>query len=332
MFATRWSRIIFCLCAIVLAHSQLFAPPLAPAQLQKAGDNYNGYLYHNSKLRSFIFHDPRAAGSSAILPLLIVLHGGGMTAEKMLHVTNFNNLSNSFGFYVAYPQAVDNNWNDGRGISQEDDVGFISKLIDYLAVRFPIDSTRILITGASNGGMMTMRIGCELSLKVTGLATVVASMPEPLLTGKAGVPVCAPKRAIKTLMINGTQDKLVPWNGGPVVIGSEVKGRVISVPSSISYWANNSRCSSSPHTINLPDSNTADQTWVARIIYSCPTIKSRVESFTVVNGGHRYYGYVPSPVNEWLTDLIGLDLGNNNFDINTSREIAKFLMDYGYSN
>ena len=67
-------------------------------------------------------------------PLLVVLalHGGGSNARQMERYTRFNDLAAKEGFLVVYPEAVDGNWNDGRGIEgvraqQEniDDVRFV---------------------------------------------------------------------------------------------------------------------------------------------------------------------------------------------------------------
>lgn len=53
----------------------------------------------------------------------------------------FNVLADEEGFVVAYPDAVENHWNDGRSKEEVDyrahrenidDVGFISALIDQL--------------------------------------------------------------------------------------------------------------------------------------------------------------------------------------------------------
>jgi polyhydroxybutyrate depolymerase len=42
-------------------------------------------------------------------------------------------------------------------------VHFISALIDHLEKKYNIDNERVYVTGISNGGMMTFRLGCELS-------------------------------------------------------------------------------------------------------------------------------------------------------------------------
>ena len=66
------------------------------------------------------------------LPMVLALHEGGSKARQMEQYTRFNDLAAKEGFLVVYPEAVEGNWNDGRGMpgvraEQEsiDDVKFV---------------------------------------------------------------------------------------------------------------------------------------------------------------------------------------------------------------
>ena len=70
------------------------------------------------------------------------------------------------GFIVVCPEGIENNWNDGRvnernraHIEDIDDVGFLRALIQQLGMTHNVDPDRIYVTGASNGGMMSLRNG-----------------------------------------------------------------------------------------------------------------------------------------------------------------------------
>lgn len=65
----------------------------------------------------------------------------------------FNVLADEEGFVVVYPDAVDNQWNDGRSKEEADhraheenidDVGFISALIDQLIKEENVDPQRVV--------------------------------------------------------------------------------------------------------------------------------------------------------------------------------------------
>ena len=99
------------------------------------------------------------------LPVVLAFHGGGGNARQMERYTRFNDLAAKEGFLVVYPEAVDGNWNDGRGIAgvraqQEniDDVKFVRTIVDRISKEHKIDRSRVFSTGISNGGFMSHRL------------------------------------------------------------------------------------------------------------------------------------------------------------------------------
>jgi len=96
-------------------------------------------------------------------------------------------------------------------VEEIDDVGFISALIDYLVKTLNVDPNNFYVTGMSNGAMMTHRLALELTDKITAVATVAGNIPEDQL--QSGTP----KRAIPVLIISGTDDPMMPWDGGYVL-------------------------------------------------------------------------------------------------------------------
>src|SRR5262249_35110809 len=66
--------------------------------------------------------------------------------------------------------------------------------------------------GISRGGMMSYRIGCELSSRVAAIAPVAGNMAT--ITGSAMRVPCRPDRPGSVLAIHGTSDPIVPLEGG----------------------------------------------------------------------------------------------------------------------
>ena len=120
-----------------------------------------------------------------------------------------------------------------------DDPGFFSALIDRLIATENADPARVFVTGISNGGLMSHRLGCELADKITAIAPVVRTLTVKL----AGQ--CAPARPIPVLMFFGTADKLVPFEGGIQKMGS-AETPVLSAHQTIAKWAELDGCSASP--------------------------------------------------------------------------------------
>ena len=73
----------------------------------------NGSFIVDGVEREYILHLPKNYGNET-LPLVMVFHGGGGTAEQIKDHTKFSKLADKENLIVVYPNSVDKNWNDGR--------------------------------------------------------------------------------------------------------------------------------------------------------------------------------------------------------------------------
>jgi polyhydroxybutyrate depolymerase len=275
--------------------------------------NYYGLLVVDGLDRIYIAHIPHSYDESEATSLLLALHGGGGSARKMMNLTDFNSLSDKEGFVVVYPQGVENHWNDGRTLQKYraheeniDDVAFISTLIDYLVDELNIDETRIYAAGISNGAMMSCRLGCELSDKIAAIAMVVGAMPEDLVAH------CSPSEPISVLIINGTEDPLILWEGGEIQVGNQRLGKTLSVNETVQYWVTHNSCSSTPVITWLLDTDPEDGTRVRREAYGQGREGTEVIIYAIEGGGHTWPGG-PQYLSEEIIaktcrDIIGSDV------------------------
>ncbi len=243
------------------------------------------FLSFENRTRSFIIYKPEKLKKNP--SLLVCLHGGGGTASGMIRQTKerFNDLADEKGFLVVYPNAWHNHWNDGRNDQISDahkqninDVGFVSYLIEYMQDEFQIDKSRVFVTGISNGGFMSYRIACELHVR--GIAAVAASLPKDLL------PECDPEDPVDIMIINGTKDPLVPYEGGIVQALGKERGEVVSTNSTIEFWTQKNRCDSIFVRYDMPNTSLKDDTRSIRYLYQCN--QNRVSLIKVVGGGHTW--------------------------------------------
>jgi polyhydroxybutyrate depolymerase len=180
-------------------------------------------------LRSYTMYIPSTWKSDVVSPLLIALHGLSGWDLQLMDNTAFNNLAEANNFIVVYPNGTGEklgdrgirSWNGGQvgwctsgncppsQISKIDDVGYISKLIDDVSSRYPIDPKRVYLTGHSNGSQLAQRSVCELSNKITAIAVVA---------GHLALDTCNPDSPVSVLQIYGTEDTLNPENGGTAKI------------------------------------------------------------------------------------------------------------------
>jgi polyhydroxybutyrate depolymerase len=295
--------------AIAFAAVSLFA-------LFSCAHNFN----HDGQVRQYILYQPSfKIEHSGERPLLLVLHGGGGKNRGMLRITNrrFNELADRDGFFAVYPQGIDKSWNDGRPdkISDAhrkgiDDVGFLRALIEDLIARYPIDAKRIFVTGISNGGLMSYRLGCSLPDKIRAIAAVTAQIPAAI------APLCRSESAVSLAIFNGTEDPLVPYNGGQITVLGRQRGAVLSTDETIRIWRLKNRCSPEADVTELPDV-VDDGTRVTKIEYSRCKNESKVVLYRIEGGGHTWPdGRQYLPV-KWV--------GRTSRDINGCDEIWQFF-------
>ncbi len=240
---------------------------------------------------------------------------------ERLTLGRFNELADRDGFIVVYPDAVERNWNDGRGIASYraqrdniDDVGYISALIDRFVAERNVDPERVYVTGMSNGALMSYRFACELSQKIAAIAPVCG-----LMIGNY-TDYDQPVQPISVLMINGEDDPLVPWDGGAVHFGDRELGRVTSVADTLSFWVDHNNRTSPTSRVWEPDRSPDDGTRVYHEAYANGTDGTEVILYGVQGGGHTWPGgsqYLPEST-----------IGKTSHDINACDVIWSFFKNH----
>ncbi|HEY4710438.1 MAG TPA: PHB depolymerase family esterase [Candidatus Acidoferrales bacterium] len=261
--------------------------------------------------RNYLLHVPADLPAGKPAPLVLVLHGGGGHDWNMPGFTHFDELADQQGFLVAYPDAVNGYWNASRNTSTADDVGFIRALIDEVARAHSLELRRVYSTGISNGGFFTNRLACDLGDKIAAIASVAATMPESLAVA------CKPSRAISVMYIQGTEDPLVPINGGKVGFRrGRSYGESISLADAEAFWCKNDRIRSTSTATDLPD-HASDGTHVHREIWSGGADDTEIVVYTIEGGGHTWPG---GP--QYLPKLV---VGKASQNLNATRTIWEFF-------
>lgn len=185
------------------------------------GADHELYLYHDDIKRRYDVYLPEGYNTIKAAPVVIYLHGGGGNVSGARN-DGWVETADSQGFVLVSPAGTGEDpkrlltWNAGSwstgsccGYAYEnhiDDVGFIAQLIETLPTKFNVDTSRIYITGISNGGMLAYRLACELADKIAAVAVVAP----PAIPAD-----CQPSRPVPVMHIHGTADPCVPYDGGP---------------------------------------------------------------------------------------------------------------------
>ena len=272
--------------AIRWATSMLLLNALSAAAAGPAPDGRQS-LVHQGVERGYVVRSPGVAPAPGQrLPLVLVLHGGGGNAAVTEAMTGFTDKAKREGFIVVYPEGTGRlgrrllTWNAGHCCGQAmmrqvDDVGFIRALIHRLEADHPVDPQRIYATGMSNGGMMSHRLGIELSDRLAAIAPVVAA-----LFGDERKPA----HPVSALMINGQLDASVPAAGGaPGGRFPDAWDGTPALPALAqgSFWAAANGCATTPDSTR--------QGPITRSRYRCNSGRG-VEVVLVGDNGHAWPG------------------------------------------
>lgn len=248
-------------------------------------------MQHGGEERSYLLYVPPGCKAGEVMPLLVVLHGGHGSGRQVMRWAGFNKIAEREHFLAVYPNGIERNWNDGRAIMQYrshseniDDVGFVAALLDHLVQKFHADPTRLYVAGISNGAMMTLRVAAELSHKIAAASSVCGSLPRNLLTA------FKPSQPVPLLLMNGTEDPLVPWAGGDVHFGRKKLGQIVSTRDTIALWVSRNGCRVEPAVSLLADKNPGDGCKVRQELYAG---RDEVVLYEIIGGGHTWPGTSP---------------------------------------
>ncbi|MCC5815834.1 MAG: hypothetical protein JJT78_13860 [Leptospira sp.] len=273
-------------------------------------------LSHKGMDRSYLIQYPK---SNKKKPLLLVFHGGAGTPEGMMALDR-NELLNSskvIDFAIAYLKGEGNSWNDGRITEtttahkkSHDDVGYTLKVIQDISKKYSIDEKQIHAVGISNGGMFSLRLACEVGEKFASITSITANMPKDL----SGI--CPAKFSTNLTIMNGTDDPLVPYNGGDIKIFGRSHGTVLSTDETIEFFQNKWNCNPSTNTKFLPKQDPQDSTKIQIASISCGS--KVIKLFKIINGGHTWPGGI-----QYLPER---RIGKVTQHLNASEYVADFVV------
>ncbi len=242
--------------------------------------------------RIYRLYVPRGLAKGA--PLVVAMHGAGLNGAQMRIDTGygFERMADTRGFAVVYPNAYAGYWNacnivgggsiDGLDV---DDVGFLTALADKLISDIGADPNRVFATGISRGGFMAFRLALEAPTRFRAVAAVSASVPTPenFKCKPAG------NGTSSVLIMNGTEDPLVPFDGGEVNLFGLLyrNGPVRSSRASGQYFADLNNIAGASQT---NETKVADGVRVERVLWRNDA-EVEVELVAIHGGGHA----IPQP-------------------------------------
>jgi polyhydroxybutyrate depolymerase len=261
--------------------------------------------------RCYYLYIPSGYEPDQPVPAVISFHGFLSNPESQALVTGWHELAEREGFLVAYPQGTSfpQRWNAGasRGDPEVNDVRFTVDLLEDLSSVVATDPSRIYVNGLSNGGGMTVRLGCELGDQIAALGSVAGAV--------VGLEDCDPPRPVPLMAFHGTADPIVPYEG------RDIQGRVlrrgaeltdapdyfVGAEEWVASWAESNGCDPTPELI-------PPQGDVRGKLHTGCDDNADVILYTIEGGGHTWPG-------GWTIPAVG----KTSSDIDATEEMWRFF-------
>ena len=184
--------------------------PVSPLLAQ--GQRIIGTLVHDGIERDYILYVPSQYDPSDPMPLVLNFHGGTVPAAEWEEALGMNQVAEENGFLVAYPNAVNFDWQE----SDDHNVSFVGALLDTLESDYSVDSRRIYATGGSQGGIMSFTVAVALSDRFAAAAPLAGTRIVSGVENRTPTFVRnTPDRPFPLFYLHGSADTVVPYFGGP---------------------------------------------------------------------------------------------------------------------
>ena len=129
------------------------------------------------EITGFYYRPP--ARFSGRRPVIVNIHGGPESQTRPGFLGRTNYFLNELGVAVIYPN-VRGSSGYGKtfvdldnGTKREDSVKDIGALLDWIAARPELDATRVMVTGGSYGGYMTLAVSTHYSSRLRAAVDIV---------------------------------------------------------------------------------------------------------------------------------------------------------------
>jgi polyhydroxybutyrate depolymerase len=259
----------------------------------------NDSLLIEGNYRSFHFNKPVQINHPS---LVFVLHGSGGTGKGMMKsALKMEEIASKENAIIVYPDGYKNYWNECRRLSPAaanvenvNEQAFFSGMIEYFKLHYAIDDKKVFAVGTSGGGHMAYKLALTMPGKFKAITAIIANLPDT-----NNMDCVATGKPIAMMIINGTDDKTNPYNGGDVVLGKNMDmGYVRSTDRTFRYWADLAGYLGEPKTENLPDKDPNDGKTIVKYWFK-EKEKPEIVLLKVIGGHHDYPNDIDVHVTAW---------------------------------
>ncbi|GAW34046.1 alpha/beta hydrolase family protein [Roseovarius sp. A-2] len=154
--------------------------------------------------RSYHVKEPDEWDGTSSLPVLLHFHGWMRQGTLIVKHGRISGATRRRGVLLLAPNGQGKTWDFWT--DQTDDVAFASAVIEDAAKRYPIDRSRIYVSGYSYGSAMAWRYACESGNGVAALLAVSGTLRQD---------ETCPEAPGEVRHVHGTSDTVMDFPFGP---------------------------------------------------------------------------------------------------------------------
>ncbi|MEL6107312.1 MAG: hypothetical protein AAFU85_14835 [Planctomycetota bacterium] len=199
--------------------------------------------------RPYFVNVPRSQGLAKKLPVLVFLHGNGGNAKNAMRGWLRNRKQITSQFITVFAQGYRESWNIVSERSKANDLEFIESIVRDIARYDNVDANGFTVMGSSNGAALVNQLAIESRLPqirnyISGVSPLNVWQHDGKQFKAKGDDnnyrnAILPMSGKRLLNISGTEDRLVPYNGGPsrAIPAKDGKLAFVSAERSTYLWA-----------------------------------------------------------------------------------------------
>jgi polyhydroxybutyrate depolymerase len=236
--------------------------------------------------RPYHFKLPAGYDPSQPTPLVILLHGYGVSGIIQEGYFRLSSIIDDKKFLYAYPDGLIDSqmnryWNADDaccdfGHTGVDDVAYINAIIDDVQAKYNVDPKRIFLIGHSNGAFLAHRLACDAP-RVAAIVSLAGAVWQDAAR-------CQPSSPVAVLQVHGDADQTISYNGGSTGASG---GTYPSAHQTVATWADKDGCTpglvDTGMTLDVDAALAGEETKVERYA-GCRG--GAVELWTMRGGGH----------------------------------------------
>ncbi|MCC2546050.1 T9SS type A sorting domain-containing protein [Hymenobacter sp. BT175] len=257
-------------------------------------------LTWQGRVRTYFVYTPSAYNPAGPrIPVVMSLHPGLSNATNHAQAARWQVKGNTENFIAVYPngtatQAGSTNysWNayEPSTGANVDDVGFLNAVLNQVIRQYSVDTTRLYLSGFSNGAWMTFRMGCDFTRRFAALGPLSGSWKfggdgRCDHGGCDGSPIPGTSPPSAEASVNCVPDRTIPIMYYRGTREANLTDRAVTDPMVPYFWSRRNQC----QTLGVRDSLTRNGDLIRRDRYPGCSGNSEVVVMSVVGNSHVWH-------------------------------------------